>query len=80
MLRGVRGDIVGDDDLVGHILRVLQDGHQAGVGVVDLVVDRDHDGHRGILHLVKMKPPVGQIVLADLKIPVNQISSLRRGV
>ena len=55
MLSGICGHIIGNDHLIGHIFRVFQNRHQTGVGIMDLVVNRDHDGYLRILHLREMQ-------------------------
>ena len=55
MLGGICGHIISDDHLVSDILGVLQNRHQTGVSIVDLVIHRDHNGHLRVLHLREMQ-------------------------
>ena len=79
MLRGVRGDIVRNDDLVGDILRVLEDRDQARVGVADLVVDRDHDADQRVLFMGERKLPVLAVDVADGEIAFDEVPPFLRG-
>ena len=80
MLRGVRGHVVGNDHLIAYILCVLQNGHQAGIGVSDLVIHRNHNGHLGSLLVLKPQIPVLPVNIPDLKVPFPQIPPFLRGV
>ena len=70
MLRCVRRHIIRDDDLIRNILRVLQNRKQARIGVVDLVVYRNDDGNRRVLHLFKFQASMLPVNLTDVEIAV----------
>ena len=48
--------------------------------VVDLVVDRDHDGNGRMLHIVKVQLSVFQVTGADLEISTDPVSSVLREI
>ena len=70
MLRCVRRHIIRDDDLIRNILRVLQNRKQARIGVVDLVVYRNDDGNRRVLHPFKFQASMLPVNLTDVEIAV----------
>ena len=80
MLRRILRHVIGDDHLIADILRVLQNGHQAEIGIMDLVVAGDHNGDRRMLLLRKMQLSVGPVIIPDLKISLNQVFALIRAV
>ncbi len=79
---GICGHIVRNDDLIGRLLkiRILQDRQKTLVGIVDLVVAGNHDGHQGLLRPLKMELAVLKIAVADGKVTLNPVPSVLREI
>ena len=84
--RGVRGYVIRNNHLVGHILCEFQDGLEACIGVMHLVITRDYNGYLGSVptvrafpararHLREYEPSIFEVILPYLKIPVNLVAS-----
>ena len=77
ILRRVSGDIVRDDHFEGDTVRVLKQRHQAGVGVADLVVDRQDDADQRLTDFRELQFPVFFVDVADGEIAFDQVAALR---
>ena len=62
--RQVGGAVVRQQDLIGDVSAMLQNGLQAVVGIVELVVDRNHYGHKRILRQLEMQ---GRVVFQGMR-------------
>ena len=72
--------IIRDDHLIRHILRVLKNREQARIGVVNLIVNRNHNRYLRVLDLLKVNLSVLTVDLSDVEISIAQITSLRSRV
>ncbi len=52
---------------------MLQNGGKAGIGIMDLIVDRDDNGNHGMALFYKTELSVGPVGISNLHIPFNQV-------
>ena len=55
---------------------MLQNRNQTGIGIMDLIINRDHDRNYRILHLLKFQTSVLLVNFSNVEISVPQVLSL----